>query len=167
LWGVAPNTLYTLIVKCYYSTQEGKIMCKTDLNISLSSLLEMSPNLGLKFFDFSYQRAGQDQAFLNKIQEKSTLNVNEKDINQKFFWGSFDFSLYEKNGETLFNFLEFNGTAMAYLTALKLEYTETIYNQLADLSLAINDKVPIIMHPYFTKLNQCNAPTSAFFQGKL
>lgn len=142
-------------------------MEKTDLNISFSTLIEVSPALGLNFDNRSRIRIAQDDSLLATIQDKTTTKLKNSNQKKDYYVGCLDFLVYELNGQKKFSFLEFNGTSTGGLSSLPLDKLEIILKELSDVSKYTNDPVPVIMVPYFTTRTEYGAPTSKIFHERV
>lgn len=142
-------------------------MKKTDLNLSLSTLIEVSPILGLFFDNRSRIRADQKEEIYSRIQEKTTLTLKNPEQKELYYFGCLDFLVYEKNGEKKFNFLEFNGTSIGGLLSTPLDIYEKMLLELGEATKYIKDPVPVIMIPFFTTLKETGAPVSKIFHERI
>jgi hypothetical protein len=122
-------------------------MVHSDLQISLSTFIEVSSLLGLKLEDYSFTRQNQDLGLIEYLQDKTTCKLNYPEQKKHFFVSALDFLVYEDKGEKRFKFVEINGSGFTGITNVSIKTIQAILYELSQISQYIDDTYPLILIP--------------------
>lgn len=122
-------------------------MKKGELDISLSTFIQVSTMFGQHMEDFSPIRVRQDQSFVRELQEATTVSVVEPHQKKHFYVTAIDFLVTEENGQKKFKFTEINGSGFTGISNISIEAIQTVLKQLNQVPQFVNDEVPVIIIP--------------------
>jgi hypothetical protein len=137
------------------------------LRISLSTLIEVCTLLGHKLEDRSQIRLGQNEELLNYLM-LSTCRLADVSIDlERFCFGSFDFLIYEQNGQRRFQLLEVNGTGMAGITNVPLFILDMVMMSLSKSVTNLTDPTPLVLVPYSGTVKLADSGTSQLIHERI
>lgn len=142
-------------------------MEKNDLKISLSTILELSTLMGLTFYDNTRICEAQQENIYKELQEQTNIDLYNSEQKKYYAFGCLDFLVYEEGGEKKYSFIEFNGTSVGGLTRLPLNILDTLLYELSEMCIYTNDKIPVLIIPYWVKTTDYGAPIYKAFHERI
>lgn len=138
-----------------------------DLYVSFSTILELSPILGLNLIEFKNIRDAQDQNMLEEIIEETTIMIENSSKLDDYYFGCLDYLVYEENNKKYYSFLEFNGTTSVLFSTIPLKTLDKMLMGLSECVQNIKDSVPVVMIPISTVPNKHGFIISKFYHERM
>jgi hypothetical protein len=117
--------------------------------ISLSTLIEVSPILGHPLEDRSHVRSRQDTALLERIQAGTEYLLPEDEPLSSFFVAPLDILVYEEEGRKRFHMMELNGTGIGGLSNIGADALAGLLDHVAAMAGEIpGEPWPLVLIAY-------------------
>ncbi|MBK8189754.1 MAG: hypothetical protein IPK79_04825 [Vampirovibrionales bacterium] len=113
------------------------------MDISLSTLIEVSPLLGGRLENREAVRKRQNLELIHSIIDKTSIKLESK-YAKRFHFGSMDFLIQKKNGAISFSPIEMNGTGMAGISNNPTFVIETLLSEMKNITKNLNSNEPAL-----------------------
>ncbi len=113
--------------------------------ISLETLMGVSPMLGHRLEDRSRIRESQDSNLIQSWQAASTVRLRDPDQRSLFCVAPLDIMVTEKAGEKSFHVLELNGTGIGGLTNISGQAVSCVLDDLCALPQKWTEPEPLVL----------------------
>lgn len=142
-------------------TCQNHKMNNQEPQISLSTLIEVSPLIGFPFGKNSTIRDAQDIDLVLDLQKASSVSI-DTNKGKDFFFGTLDFLPYDDNGKTQFKFLEFSGTGSGGISNISFFAINSVLDEFAKIPHYINNSTPLILLAYTDSQSLSNSTPRKF-----